>query len=73
MNTNSNESSKPIDSTKSTKPHVSKTKDSDIYFEKYRKKSGKERAKMQRYPKWDKRIEVIKETNRKKTLDKQSQ
>lgn len=45
----------------------SKTKDCDIYFEKYRKKSGKERAKMQRYPKWDKRIEVIKETNRNKT------
>ena len=50
-----------------------KTKACDIYFEKYRKKSGKERAKMQRYPKWDKRIEVIKESNRKKTLDTQSQ
>ena len=62
--------SSPTESNESKK---SKTKDSDIYFEKYRKKSGKERAKMQRYPKWDKRIEVIKETDRKKTLDKQSQ
>jgi len=59
--------------TESNESKKSKTKDSDIYFEKYRKKSGKERAKMQRYPKWDKRIEVIKETDRKKTLDKQSQ
>ena len=62
--------STPTESNESKKP---KTKVSDIYFEKYRKKSGKERAKMQRYPKWDKRIEVIKETDRKKTLDKQSQ
>jgi len=61
--------STPTESNESKKP---KTKDSDIYFEKYRKKSGKERAKMQRYPKWDKRIEVIKETDRKKTLDKQN-
>ena len=61
--------STPTESNESTK---SKTKDSDIYFEKYRKKSGKERAKMQRYPKWDKRIEVIKETDRKKTLDKKN-
>ena len=58
--------------TESNESKKSKTKDSDIYFEKYRKKSGKERAKMQRYPKWDKRIEVIKETDRKKTLDKQN-
>jgi len=61
--------STPTESNESTK---SKTKDSDIYFEKYRKKSGKEREKMQRYPKWDKRIEVIKETDRKKTLDKKN-
>jgi hypothetical protein len=52
--------------TKSTESTESKepTKACDIYFEKYRKKSGKERAKMKRYPKWDKRIEIIKETDR---------
>jgi len=59
--------------TKTKESIESKTKACDIYFEKYRKKSGKERAKMQRYPKWDKRIEAIKESNRKKTLDTQSQ
>ena len=46
----------------------SKTPNCDIYFEKYRKKSGKERVKMNRYPKWDKRIEMIKENDRKKTM-----
>jgi hypothetical protein len=53
----------------------SKTPAADIYFEKYRKKSRKERAKMNQYPKWDnkhptwdKRIKTIKENDRKKTL-----
>ena len=42
----------------------SKKSDSDIYFEKYRKKSGKERKKMNRYHKWDKQIENIKNIDR---------
>jgi hypothetical protein len=57
---------------KSTK---SKTPAADIYFEKYRKKYGKERAKMNQYPKWDnkhpawdKLIKTIKENHLKKTL-----
>ena len=44
--------------------YTSKNKDDDIYFEKYRKKSGKQRKKMNRYPKWDKRIEMINNIDR---------
>jgi len=44
--------------------YKSKKSDNDIYFEKYRKKSGKERKKMNRYPKWDKRIEMINKLDR---------
>jgi len=51
------------------KKYTSKTQDTDIYFEKYRKKSGKERKKMNRYPEWDKRIEMISEHDRKRTLE----
>jgi hypothetical protein len=51
------------------KKYTSKTQHKDIYFEKYRKKSGKERKKMNRYPEWDKRIEVISENDRKRTLE----
>ena len=39
--------------------YKSKQSDDDIYFEKYRKKSGKERKKMNRYPIWDKQIKMI--------------
>lgn len=51
------------------KKYTSKTQDKDIYFEKYRKKSGKERKKMNRYPEWDKRIEMISKNDRNGTLE----
>ena len=52
-------------------PHLiykSKQSDNDIYFEKYRKKSGKERKKMNKYPLWDKQIKMINKIDRQRQI-----